>query len=280
MAITSNIEYIDSSLNLEIGCDGCEVGADCYANKLVSRTAGNSGIPDKFDHPVIYPERVKLASKWSDLTGTKRDGKEWLNGYPRVIFLNDMGDTFTRSLSRDWIWPYFEQLGNTPHIYLLLTKYSSLMKKSLDEYCILSQPYGKPRTLPKNFIFGVSVTGRNTTGRLDVLREISHQLNPWRTWVSFEPVLSAITLPDVSWLDWAVVGGISNSRLKSSYSQILHLVMELQNQGVPTFFKQWGTKEINPYQDDHTIGDVKGGRKILSGYLNRMFPLELYESNK
>jgi len=41
----------------------------------------------------IGPKRIAKALDWSDLIGVERPKKLWLNGLPRVIFWNGMGDT-------------------------------------------------------------------------------------------------------------------------------------------------------------------------------------------
>jgi len=101
----TNIHWCDSSVNLMMGCDGCELWREgsrhCYAGTLTLRHAGRKGWPESFDRPRLFPERLAGALRWPDLTGTARPGKPWLDGLPRVVFVNDMGDTFTESLPPD-----------------------------------------------------------------------------------------------------------------------------------------------------------------------------------
>src|SRR4051812_33920511 len=107
MGNKTSIEWADSTLNLEMGCDGCELRNDqtdtCYAGKLTDRFAGLTGWPEAFDKPKLFLHRLDGALRWSDLTGKQRPEKPWLNGLPRIIFLDDMGDTFTESLPEDWL---------------------------------------------------------------------------------------------------------------------------------------------------------------------------------
>jgi len=77
-----------------MGCDGCELWNEatnvkrCYAGLLTERYGGHSkGYPAKFTEPQLFPERIAKMLCWSDLTGTERKDKPWLNGYPRTIFL-------------------------------------------------------------------------------------------------------------------------------------------------------------------------------------------------
>src|SRR5262249_10079569 len=95
-----------------MGCDGCELWNEilhsCYAGRLTERFAGQPGWSDRFDKPKVFLERIDRAIRWPDLTGTtweahkKIPAKPWLDGYPRTICFNDMGDTFTESLPVDW----------------------------------------------------------------------------------------------------------------------------------------------------------------------------------
>src|SRR5262245_59453657 len=105
MAKAAAIEWCDSSVNLEMGCDGCELWNPkeraCYAGHLTEKWAGKPGFPEAFDKPRLFPERLAPALRWRDLTGTNRPDKPWLDNLPRIIFLDDMGDTFTESLPLD-----------------------------------------------------------------------------------------------------------------------------------------------------------------------------------
>jgi protein gp37 len=134
MSITTDIQWCDSTLNLQMGCDGCELWnpkagvRKCYAGQLTERRSPTKGWPDKFGLPRIFPERIAQTPKWKDLTDTDRPDKPWLNGLPRLVFLNDMGDTFTKSLPIDWLEEFIPALENTPHIYIVLTKRADRMR--------------------------------------------------------------------------------------------------------------------------------------------------------
>ncbi|MCH8830861.1 MAG: hypothetical protein IID45_14900, partial [Planctomycetes bacterium] len=75
MGITTKIEYPDSTLNLQMGCDGCELWntkvRTCYAGQMTERYGGrNPGFPKAFDKPEMFLHRLDAALKWPDLTGT------------------------------------------------------------------------------------------------------------------------------------------------------------------------------------------------------------------
>jgi hypothetical protein len=94
--------WADDTVNTETGCDGCELWDPknkvriSYAGLQTERMLSKGplkGWPPAFDEPKIFPGRIAAAARWTDLTGTARENKPWLNGLPRMIFVNDMGDT-------------------------------------------------------------------------------------------------------------------------------------------------------------------------------------------
>jgi len=81
-----------------------------------------NGWPLAFDAPTIFPGRIAEAARWKDLTGTAREAKPCLDGMRRVIFVNNMGDTYTASLPVDWLASNLPLMAATPHRWLILTK--------------------------------------------------------------------------------------------------------------------------------------------------------------
>lgn len=193
MGLHTTIPYCDSTGNLMMGCDGCELWSEkadirrCYAGKDHERWAGNIGWPQSFDKPTIFSGRIDAILGWSDLTGKDRHNKPWLNGWPRIVFLMDEGDAFTESLDLMWLAPYVERLAASPHIYLLITK----RPKRMAEFW---RRYGP---VPPNFWLLTSVTSQTTRGRIGQLIEI-----PGATvyGVSYEPALSWVDVfADALW---------------------------------------------------------------------------------
>lgn len=239
MGKETGIEWCDSTLNLQMGCNGCELwqaGPDgirnCYAGILHERYAGvNNGFAPAFDQPTIFRVRVRHALHWSDLTGQKRQDKPWLSGLPRLIFLNDMGDTFTEGLPLDWLQEFLPTLAGTPHVYLLLTKRPQRM-----------QTFSQMYPLPKNVWPGTSITSqKNLRSRLDPLLNV---IGGGPRWISAEPLLSDLDLfaedenPGISWV---IGGGESTpSARKTHQSWAFNLMRQCERFDVPFFWKQWG----------------------------------------
>ena len=206
MGIRTDIPYCDSTVNPMMGCDGCELWSPrignkhCYSGVMTERYAGRKGWPVEFGAPALFPERVAKAVGWSDLTGKKRRSSPWLDGYPRVIFWNDMGDPFTESLPLDWMAPHVEAMATAPHINLILTKRPSRMVEF----------FNKIGLVPDNFWLGTSVTSNATVTRVAQLLEL--RLMAKVLWVSAEPLVERLS--PSSWrflqeIDWLVVGGES-----------------------------------------------------------------------
>jgi protein gp37 len=197
MAQTTAIEWCDSTLNLMMGCDGCELWnpkanlRHCYAGVMTDGDGkrpgygGRKGWPVTFGQPATFPERLVAALKWSDLTGTERPEKPWLNGLPRMIFLDDMGDTFTESLPVDWMAPHLTEMAAGPHIWMLLTKRPKRMRQFFEQY-----------PCPENFWLYTSVTDQATANaRIPELLQIKAPV----LGISAEPLISRVDVK--RWLD-------------------------------------------------------------------------------
>jgi len=217
-----------------VGCNGCELHragqpeSHCYAAGLVRRYAGLPGWPASFDQPEPFAGRIEKACTWPDLTGRKRAEKPWLNGYPRLIFVCDLADPFTESIDPEsWLTPALPRMAASPHIFLLLTKRG---RRMFD--------YFERHPVPRNFWLGVTVTGPDTTARIDYLLKIR---SASVRFVSMEPLLSAVNIGrHLPHLDWVVVGGESGQNARPMVSNWAFDVHDACIEaGVPFFFKQF-----------------------------------------
>jgi len=240
MAKGTKIEWADDTVNAEMGCDGCELWDPknevriCYAGLQTQRMISKGplkGWPPTFDEPRIFPGRIAAAARWRDLTGTARENKPWLNGLPRIIFVNDMGDTFTASLPDDWLAPELRIMAASPHQWILLTKRADRQRE-----------FSLRHTLPPNVWAGVSITSPQDQ-RLRYLMQTRARVR----WVSYEPILAP-----VDWrpwlggdgrvgLDWIIVGGASGPNYQSRMMNLTWLadtVTQCREANVPLFVKQ------------------------------------------
>lgn len=221
MGQTTGIEWCDSTLNLEIGCDGCElwnpkVGEKtCYAGQIVERYGGHSkGYPESFDKPALFPKRLDEAERWKDLTGTERPDKPWLNGMPRTIFLDDMGDTFTESLPLYWLAEHLPRLAAMPAIIILLTKRANRMLE-----------FSKTHPFPKNFWLLVSVTSAANYNRIEQLMQVDGGSVKG---ISYEPAWGPIDIEK-----WLCDGHPSQADIELSNPRCFHNIRH----GIPRL--QW-----------------------------------------
>lgn len=240
MGKDTDIEYADSTSNLQMGCDGCELwnllqnNRICYAGNLTIKYGGRAGWPVSFDKPQIFPERLDVALSWPDLTGKTRTFKPWLANLPRIIFLDDMGDTFTESLPLDWLAPYLQRMADSPHQWLLLTKRGNRMAQ-----------FATVHELPKNVWPGVSITSEKKLGRLEQLAGIT---SGGPKWVSYEPALGPINWAEVvpricPNLAWLVSGGISQKDRPTPLPWLRAAVLPY----LASFVKQLGSVVQEPY---------------------------------
>lgn len=254
MGEKTSIEWCDSSLNLAMGCDGCELAArggsgTCYAEVLTNRYGGKSkGYPADFYAPTIFPGRLEKALRWRDLTGTERQEKPWLNGRPRHIFLDDMGDTFTESLPLDWIAPHVPAMAASPHVWMFLTKRPARMAE-------FWRGYGP---VPGNFMLGTSIT--TSAARLHALVTIRNA----SLYVSAEPLVAPLDIwRFASRLSLVIIGGESGPRARpTDLAWIRSLIEQARAGGAAPFVKQIGAK---PFSGDEGAGVsydfIRGGNR-------------------
>lgn len=245
MGKDTSIGWADSTLNLQMGCDGCELwtkkrtGAKanrtCYAGLLTERYGGKNGWPVAFAQPKMFPDRLSQALRWPDLSGIKRPDKPWLDDLPRIIFLNDMGDTFTESLPIDWMMPLIPDMETSVHEFLFLTKRVSRMKLFFEQLGYV----------PQNFWLGASVTSHSNIGRIDILRNIEGAKIKF---LSVEPLLEDIMPVSFEGIDWVIVGGCSGFSQASmtNLEWVYDVVKQADKDGAKVFVKQLGSRPYLP----------------------------------
>jgi protein gp37 len=230
---------------------------------MTERYKGKSGWPKEFGLPKTFLYRLEAAIKWKDLTGTDRPDKPWLNGMPRLIFFNDMGDTFTESLPLDWFGHKIPEMEASPHIWLILTKRPRRMYR-------LFKAYGH---VPDNFWLGTTVMDQATANaRIIQLLTIEGCVK----WLSLEPLLGPIDLWQASAIesdgaggerggqhisfdrglvDWVVVGGESGqNKRKMELAWARDLRDQCKSSSLPYFFKQ--VDKVQPIPDDLNIREM------------------------
>jgi len=234
MAQGSQIEWCDDTCNPMMGCDGCELWDPkngvkvCYALLAIEMHTAQGprkGWPADPMTPTIFPGRVAEYAKLKDLTGTMREKKPWLNGLPRTIFVNDMGDGFTASLPLDWLAPESSIMAPSSHRWLFLTKRPDRQRQ-----------FAERHALPNNVWVGTSITKPQDQRMRHLLRTRAAV-----RFVSYEPVLGR-----VDWrpwfergLNWLILGGESGPQARSmSLKALVSTVQQCLDAKVPVFVKQ------------------------------------------
>jgi protein gp37 len=185
-----------------MGCQGCELWNRerkiCYAGRSTENKKGQKGWPESFDKPTLFLERVEPTLKWGPLTEREREAKPWIPAdYPRVIFLNDMGDTFSTTLPLNWMAPLLPRIAASPHQFLVLTKRPSMLRKFAERF-----------PLPANLWPGTTFTTTVTIARI---RELTKIQSGGPKFVSFEPLWSEIPADAFKGIQWAIFGGESGT---------------------------------------------------------------------
>ena len=258
MGVETTIQWCDSSKNLQMGCQGCELWNPkkgikrCYAGTLTARFGGRKGWPERFELPKIFPERLQSILKMPNLKGQIREQKPWLNYLPRTIFLNAQGDTFTEGLPIDWLTPYVEPLATSEHIYIILTKRAHRMAEFFNGIGV-----------PKNFWLCTSITNQASLARIPKLLSIKDApllgLSIEPLWEDLAGSLAAI--PGIERIGWAKLGGESGNKAEICDFQWIRNaanVLRKANPNCAIFVKQAGTKAYDRGVRLH-LNDWEGG---------------------
>ena len=261
MSSQTKIQWCDSTCNPTMGCEGCELWnpktgvKKCYAGVLHTRFGGvTKGYAPTFDEVTLFPGRMAEAMRWSDLTGKKRKEKPWLDGLPRLIFVSDMSDALSGSISfaylKKEILEVATSLEGSRHQWLWLTKRPDRMSQLSD--------FLKSEGLewPCNLWAGTSITTQNTTNRIKSLLRVGNEGTI--RFLSVEPQYESIDLS--SWLprlNWVIQGGESGPGAMPFHLEwALDLIQQCRQAKVAYFLKQLGSSVFKEdrrmsFEDSH-----------------------------
>lgn len=224
MAQASKIEWTDVVWNPVRGCtrvsEGCR---NCYAERQASRFSGPGqpyeGLARR--SPARWTGEVRFVDE------VLRRPLSWRK--PRRVFVNSMSDLFHDKVTDAQIRSVFEVMAAAPqHAFQVLTKRPQRM---------VSWLHGLDGTISSNVWLGVSVEDQQTADeRVPLLKRAPCAVR----WVSAEPLLGPVVLPDCE-LDWVVVGGESGNDARPMRPEwATSLRDQCAAQGTAFFFKQWG----------------------------------------
>ena len=215
------------------GCD------HCYAERLSERFRGVAGHPFETGFDLtLRPKRLEQPMHWRR---------------PQLIFVNSMSDLFHKDIPTNYIERVFDTMERADwHIYQVLTKRSSLMRRFVQERY-------RGQAAPPHIWLGVSVENNAALTRLRHLQ----QTNASVRFVSFEPLLGPIGAVDLEDIHWVIAGGESGPGARPVRAEWVQALRDqCQAQRVAFFFK-------------HSLGTVEAG-KIADLLLLEANPLDGY----
>jgi protein gp37 len=228
----TNIEWADYSWNPVIGCSKVNTGCkNCYAEKMANRLASMPG-----EHAKQYRKIINMGGKWNETTCLVKSQLKKPYGWkkPRRIFVCSMGDLFHPSVKIEWIESVFMVMQDNPqHTFLLLTKRPHVMNLVFKSLGINAGGRIAP-----NIWVGFSAANQDTfNGSIGHMAQIPAAVR----FVSIEPFLGKIELPQYPVLDWVIAGGESGGNARpTNPAWVRSLVDQCEKLEIPLFFKQWG----------------------------------------
>jgi protein gp37 len=224
----TQIEWTDATWNPVAGCSIITSGCtNCYAMTLAARLEA-MGMSK-------YEGLTRKSGGRSVWNGVVREDRASLDiprswKQPKKIFVNSMSDLFHEGVSTDFIQAVWGVMKETPrHHYQILTKRPERMAEVVSQ-CV-------PTILP-NVWLGTSVENADVVSRIDHLRRVPAAIR----FISFEPLIGAVGLVDLTDIHWAIVGGESGHAarlIREAWIDEIHA--QCVCYGTAFFFKQWGT---------------------------------------
>jgi protein gp37 len=221
----TSIEWTDMTWNPVAGCAVLSPGCtNCYAMRMAARLDAmgvakyrgltrQSGGRAKWTGAIrLDPASLEIPLHWKK---------------PRMVFVNSMSDLFHERVPDAFVAQVWDVMARaSKHTFQILTKRPDRMAHLT-----------KALPLLKNVWLGASVESGAYLDRLDDLRRVRSQVR----FVSFEPLLGSVGLPDLSDIHWAIVGGESGPMARPMARRWVDEIHEAcRAHGTAFFFKQWG----------------------------------------
>lgn len=207
-----NIEWSIWTWNPVTGCKhGCDY---CYAEGIANRFYAQKFEPTFYENRLSAPLNSKIPEKYNNHPGKQN------------VFVCSMADLFGDWVDESWINRVLEVCEKTPQWnYLFLTK----NPKRLLDY-----------SFPKNSWVGTTV---DIKARLKHALEIMPQVDAPIKFISFEPLLEDMGEPNLSFIDWIIIGGQSGDTSRGippkqpKWKWVESLLMAARKADVKVYFK-------------------------------------------
>lgn len=240
----TKIPWTKKTWNPVTGCTKYSAGcAHCYAETIANRF--KNAFPKGFA-VTLHPERLDEPKK------VKK---------PTMFFVCSMGDLFHNDVPDMFIDRVMATINECrQHIFQVLTKRTENMYNYFAEWCD-----DEFDNVPSNCWFGTTVENADEKYRIDIQRRMQ---NVSVKFLSCEPLLSDLGTIDLNGIDWVIVGGESGNQARPMKKEwVLNIKRQCDEQGVPFFFKQWGT-----YGEDGVKRNAKANDCTIDGVEYRVWP--------
>lgn len=241
----SKIQWTERTWNPVTGCtkhsEGCR---NCYAETMSRRLQGmgqeryrNGFMPSI--HPEALDEPIKIRK-------------------PSMFFVCSMGDLFHKAVSFDFIDKVMEVIDHTKdrHTYQILTKRTERMVE-----------YFRKHEVPFNSWIGTTVESPDVKHRIKTLTSLN--FTGVVKFLSCEPLLGDLGELNLAGIDWVIVGGESGPHARPMRKEwVLNIQRQCREQGVPFFFKQWGT-----WGEDGVKRNKKANGNTIDGVVYQQWPM-------
>lgn len=216
----------------------------------------------------LYPQskaKLKYIQGWNKVAFHKESLNDILDTkkYPKgsKIFVNSMSDTFHKDVSEQDITEMFYAMSKRQNLtFQVLTKRAERMYRYFDWYVpqyVLGGFADYFYEVMSNHIwFGVTAENQKYADeRIPYLIKLKELLGV-TIFVSIEPMLEHMDLSDyIDELDWVIVGGekVPNNKKKARSMEsywVDNIHYQCQKNGVPFFFKQWGSRPLLSLNSD------------------------------
>lgn len=215
MGAQSGIEWTESTWNPLTGCTKISPGCtNCYAERMSERLRlmGQRNYANGFAL-TLHESALDVPLRWKK---------------PQRVFVNSMSDLFHQDVPISFIRQVFDAMRRADwHQYQILTKRADRLEELAPQL-----------DWPAHVWMGVSVENQDYTFRIDHLRHTPAAVK----FLSVEPLLGPLTNLNLQGIDWVIVGGESGPGCRPLQREwVVGVRDECRRQGVPFFFKQWGS---------------------------------------